>query len=127
MQIRRFLSSLTLAFATGLLTVLASCVDEPSSPAAASVASELRAKGGQSCEVDCDCPYGQVCAGTTCQIDFGPFPDCRCDDECDLGESCEEGICQETPQCAVDCDCGTGLVCYEGSCYLDFGPHLPCP
>jgi len=48
---------------------------------------------GGSCTSNCDCPHGTVCTDGVCGPDFGPFPNCYCNNHCGAGEVCREGHC----------------------------------
>lgn len=45
------------------------------------------------CTSDCDCGVTAVCVNNQCELDFGPFPGCRCDAHCGQGEYCDGAFC----------------------------------
>lgn len=47
------------------------------------------------CTNACDCGPGDVCNTSTgnCEIDFGPFPECKASCHCGWGEQCINGSC----------------------------------
>jgi hypothetical protein len=47
------------------------------------------------CATNCDCPPSHVCQDGVCNIDFGPHPQCRCDNHClNIYELCIDNYCQ---------------------------------
>lgn len=77
-----------------------------------SLALVLVACGGTdpSCDDDADCQAGQVCVDGQCQ-------QCRFDADCPGGQRCESGACLAPPsECASDDACGVGRRCEAGRC-----------
>jgi hypothetical protein len=74
------------------------------------------------CQLDTDCPGGQLCDLTNGTCVPAPDPDCTSDSDCDDAEICdlESGDCVAAPPppCASDADCASGLACDvpSGSC-----------
>jgi hypothetical protein len=73
------------------------------------------------CAVDEDCALGQTCEDEQCE---GVALDCVVDVDCDGTQICEEGACVEPPEpeCVVDGDCADDEVCTDGSCVEDVPP-----
>lgn len=69
---------------------------------------------GCECEVDSDCPAGNVCEDHRC------VPPCQTDADCPTGEICNDGHCIPEPgdPCVEDPDCPAPLVCIGGQCSL---------
>jgi hypothetical protein len=76
------------------------------------------------CEIDPDCPNGELCEDGTCVP-----PECEIDTDCPNGEDCDGGVCvppcdgsdPETcppnpPECEVNADCPGGELCSGGTC-----------
>ncbi|GAB4509411.1 MAG: hypothetical protein Tsb0020_25940 [Haliangiales bacterium] len=77
------------------------------------------------CFSDCDCPPSDVCQSGQCTLDFGPHPQCRCNNHCATGLFCSNGFCVSN-ECASDCDCAPTDRCQNGQCTPDFSPHPEC-
>ena len=78
------------------------------------------------CENDDHCAeQGELCVEGTCQ-------QCRTDENCEDGQQCVGGRCEEKPECVGDGDCSGNQVCRSGKCQLecegtaDCGPGLKC-
>jgi hypothetical protein len=83
----------------------------------------------QSCYSDCDCDPADRCYQGQCSIDFGPHPQCKCDNHCPYGQVCDNGLCEwPAAGCSSDCDCQPTQRCNlsNGSCEPDFGPYPQC-
>lgn len=46
------------------------------------------------CSSNCDCGRAAVCVNGKCSVDFGPYPECRCNKHCPSGTYCSNGWCQ---------------------------------
>jgi hypothetical protein len=74
--------------------------------------------GGQSpgldCSVDHDCAIGEDCIEGSC------MPRCVASCQCDEGQACVDGYCDQPEEpvvmCANDCDCSSGESCVDGLC-----------
>ena len=67
------------------------------------------------CTVDEDCDEGQVCTNGECEE--AEEPECTEDADCSEGYICTDGVCTEVvPECVEDTDCSEGQVCTEGEC-----------
>ncbi|MCA9537823.1 MAG: hypothetical protein KC620_02980, partial [Myxococcales bacterium] len=62
-----------------------------------------------------------------------PPPECAVDEDCGLGEVCQDGQCVVPPDCIEDADCAPGELCLEGACVVgdcridaDCAPGLTC-
>ncbi|KAL6789359.1 hypothetical protein J3E68DRAFT_439506 [Trichoderma sp. SZMC 28012] len=76
-----------------------------------------------------DCNLGEICLNGYCQE---PLQDeCTIDaDYCNLGEICEDGYCQDplsNPECTVDADCGDPtLACVDSQCLTRCDDQTDC-
>ncbi|MBN2495719.1 MAG: putative metal-binding motif-containing protein [Deltaproteobacteria bacterium] len=67
--------------------------------------------GGLPCQMNADCPRGQVCLGGLCT----PMA-CSSDSDCPAGQVCWDGICSGAMACQADSDCPPGTICDAGLC-----------
>ena len=67
-------------------------------------------KSDGSCLKDQDCKLGEICQDQQCR------KSCQEDKECESGEKCLEGGCQKVTLCQNDQDCPEGQVCLEEVC-----------
>jgi len=76
------------------------------------------------CAVDEDCPLGQTCDEGFCG---GDAVECLSAEDCEGELLCEDGACVEppAPECAVDGDCEAGEVCTDGTC-VEYVPPPEC-
>ncbi|GEM_PF-1124826 len=61
------------------------------------------------CQVDTDCPLAQRCVDSLCE------PGCGSDERCASPEICDQEVCR-APFCEVRGDCETGENCLSGRC-----------
>ena len=75
------------------------------------------------CKKDVDCPAGQTCQGTRCQVSDAAPKACSYNSQCDSkrGERCSSGACHCA--CVEDRDCPTGQLCDGCACQAD--PKAP--
>jgi len=71
------------------------------------------------CGLPSHCPSGSICRSGVCQ------PGCITSGDCELGEVCIDGQCDDSPgRCADDSFCEFGASCVDGFCEEDFrGPY----
>lgn len=82
-----------------------------------------------SCEVDINCPSGELCQKGVCMVpcnsdrDCGPndrcdkgrcIAVCRSNNECPQGQACREGTCEIVDRCDNDNKCDDSLACRRG-------------
>ena len=75
---------------------------------------------GAPCEVNADCPVGELCQGGTC----APKPECTVNADCGAERVCKAGACTAVLGCVVDahCPCDKG-TCKDNVCV---GPAKDC-
>jgi hypothetical protein len=62
----------------------------------------------RTCNMDSECPDGQICHDHVCVVDVR---ECNDDRPCPAGEHCENGTCVIDVLCNSDADCSDGLFC----------------
>ncbi len=113
----------------GALFALASCDDaSPRSGDVIHLNDVIDDTGPTTCQVDCDCPQGQVCASDgTCKAVLDPI---YCCDKagCPQGERCvsRSGAVSICAACVVDCDCPQGQACALSQCVEMQSPVFCC-
>lgn len=75
---------------------------------------EAGATGVTSCDVDTDCPIGEVCSASGECVE-SPCEFCTEDQICYITEENPEGTCS-TPECFIDDDCPDGEQCIQNHC-----------
>ncbi len=72
------------------------------------------------CQVDADCPRGEICSQGTCE-GIRDEPNCQSDADCPDGEFCDDGQCVtwHAEECALDSDCPHGERCVNSMCEGD--------
>ncbi|AUX43378.1 uncharacterized protein SOCE26_048260 [Sorangium cellulosum] len=102
------LRALMRTIAVGIAAVVAGCVAGAQDDAADESFVEEIASHDEAlvyCSTDCDCGGRQyVCVAGVCHADFGPYPECRCDAQCAMGQTCVNGGCQGTPTAICHCE-----------------------
>lgn len=69
-------------------------------------------EGSRMCEVDDDCPSGELCAGGLCAAPES----CYDDSSCSSGSLCVEGVCRVTPCLELECLAGFACDVHTGEC-----------
>jgi len=79
------------------------------------------------CTEDNDCPEGYICDAGYCVIDLSPL---RCDTDADCPDlyDCVDGYCAYVgfELCTVDADCSEGYICVDGFCIFDWPSAFRC-
>lgn len=47
------------------------------------------------CTNSCDCGIHGTCVNGTCELAFGPYPQCTCSKHCPFNAACIDGICKK--------------------------------